>query len=613
MRILVLAKDPNFLLEIEKLAQVFKYDFLPLESVAIGDLEEETVLFIDEDMPTGMKILREIQDRQLPIKIIYLTSHLFDGQTLETLMIQYKVDAILSKPFIVNHLKAALRKVCEIDAPDTEGSLVTVLPQELLDRYEETKIGHLSKLIELAKSIGKTLDKKKLQEFKVIVHGIAGSAQSFGFAQVTRLCKNMEYRIDDEIGDDETRPVSETMASSLFLFIKVLILNFLHIYPDDELKKTSKEQAVEKCIEKTRTGVPAHERQATARPLIYMVCHDTTMIHLFQQLGDELRAEVMVETDPKTAEEQLKSGGFDPYCLVVEEYYPLHHFYGEDLIDVYLKTSQHPKPDVVMFLEKESISEQLKSLRQGITFFIKSPPTVEDVRRVVTFVINKVRHHHYKILILDDDEIACELAKEVLESKDYEVQSLTDETKLLDVLGDFDPHLLILDINLPKYRGWELLRLLRSNIRFLDLIILVFTGIEGVDTERKAMALGADEVITKPYEQDHFQALVRHLIKRSQTFRRIKLHDTVTGFYRPQAFQVALQELVAQNTDIERTGILLTLEMNGFRELPEYLKRAEIDEILITLANTLREFFHGYSLCGYMGQGKFSLLFEEVP
>jgi DNA-binding response OmpR family regulator len=113
-----------------------------------------------------------------------------------------------------------------------------------------------------------------------------------------------------------------------------------------------------------------------------------------------------------------------------------------------------------------------------------------------------------KILVVDDDPSVLLLIEFNLKQRGYSVETATDAPSALHkaLEGDFD--LLILDVMLPGFSGFQLCERLRRERRFLDTPILLVTARSQVEDFEEAAKVGATDYITKPFDP---AALVRQV------------------------------------------------------------------------------------------------------
>lgn len=105
-----------------------------------------------------------------------------------------------------------------------------------------------------------------------------------------------------------------------------------------------------------------------------------------------------------------------------------------------------------------------------------------------------------KILIVDDNLINLKLARVLLVSEGYEVQTAVDAEEALKLIEIFSPQLILMDIQLPGIDGLELTRRLKANPSTKNIIILALTAFAMKGDEEKAREAGCDGYITKPID-----------------------------------------------------------------------------------------------------------------
>lgn len=116
------------------------------------------------------------------------------------------------------------------------------------------------------------------------------------------------------------------------------------------------------------------------------------------------------------------------------------------------------------------------------------------------------------ILIVDDNATNLKLARVLLIAEGYEVRTANDAEQALDVLKDFHPQLILMDIQLPGMDGLELTRRLKADPRTRSITIVALTAYAMKGDEDKALASGCRGYISKPIDTRRFGTeVVRYL------------------------------------------------------------------------------------------------------
>lgn len=118
----------------------------------------------------------------------------------------------------------------------------------------------------------------------------------------------------------------------------------------------------------------------------------------------------------------------------------------------------------------------------------------------------------YKIMIIEDcEEIRNELSI-LLKNNNYDISAPADFNNIIDLIQIEQPHLILLDINLPCCDGFKLCTKIRS---FSSVPIIFVTSRNSDMDELLSITLGGDDFITKPYNTSILFARISSLLKRS--------------------------------------------------------------------------------------------------
>jgi len=124
------------------------------------------------------------------------------------------------------------------------------------------------------------------------------------------------------------------------------------------------------------------------------------------------------------------------------------------------------------------------------------------------------------ILIVDDERTNILYLNRIL-SADYEIFTAKDGAKGIELANEYLPDLILLDIVMPGMDGYEILSLLKTEEKTKAIPIIFITGLTGDENETKGLALGADDYISKPFNDEIVRLRVRNQIKIIKQMRTI--------------------------------------------------------------------------------------------
>jgi DNA-binding response OmpR family regulator len=118
-----------------------------------------------------------------------------------------------------------------------------------------------------------------------------------------------------------------------------------------------------------------------------------------------------------------------------------------------------------------------------------------------------------KILVVDDEPDLLDLATVRLKKLGYEIFEAVDAEEALAILQTNIPDLILLDLLLPKMQGDELCKKLKSNDKFKDVPIILFTASAiRPDLPGKIKEMKADDCIMKPFEPQELIGKIKKFI-----------------------------------------------------------------------------------------------------
>lgn len=122
-----------------------------------------------------------------------------------------------------------------------------------------------------------------------------------------------------------------------------------------------------------------------------------------------------------------------------------------------------------------------------------------------------------RILLVEDEDDIAFLIRFLLERNGFEVDHSNDGRQALErIEGGAPPTLVLMDIMLPYHDGLELVERLRSKPAWQAVPLLMLTAKARETDIVKALELGADDYVTKPFQPEELLARIRRLVRRGR-------------------------------------------------------------------------------------------------
>jgi len=121
--------------------------------------------------------------------------------------------------------------------------------------------------------------------------------------------------------------------------------------------------------------------------------------------------------------------------------------------------------------------------------------------------------HRSYILVVDDSPSVRRVVSNMLKAHNWEVQTARDGVEALEVIARQMPAAVLLDIEMPRMDGYELMATIRSQEQYQHLPLIVLTSRAATKHHQRAFQLGADAYLVKPYQDEELTSTLARLIQ----------------------------------------------------------------------------------------------------
>lgn len=176
----------------------------------------------------------------------------------------------------------------------------------------------------------------------------------------------------------------------------------------------------------------------------------------------------------------------------------------------------------------------------------------------------KGESHMFNIFIVEDDHQLAILLQEYLQRFGYNTHIVQDFERVKQEFETAAPHLVLLDVNLPKYDGYYWCRQIRS---ISTCPILFISARDGTMDQVMALENGGDDYITKPFEYDIIMAKIMSQLRRA--------YGTYAGAAGDRIFELRGLRLDKERLYLSLADDRVELSLTEVRMLDELMSRAE--------------------------------------
>lgn len=323
-------------------------------------------------------------------------------------------------------------------------------------------------------------------------HTLAGSLGSFGFSDASTQAKTIETQLK---GD---RPQLDLLTPSLALLRQILTDPI--IPPPPTLVKTSSP--------KPRSG---H---------ILVVDDDVVLAQAIAQAAQNAGLTADITPSPELARTYIAH--CRPDVILLDLSFTESAETGFELL---AELNQQPQPiRAIAFTAKESFRDRVKVARLGGCGFLHKPVSPAQVMVAVDRILNQTHTHTATILIVDDDAQLLDYLSTILQPWGFKVALLSDPQQFWQTLETTQPDLLILDIFMPEVNGIELCQVVRNDLKWSELPVLMLSAHRDTEIVQQVFWAGADDYIQKPIVEPELMARVLNRLERYR-MRQVSLRS----------------------------------------------------------------------------------------
>jgi len=123
-----------------------------------------------------------------------------------------------------------------------------------------------------------------------------------------------------------------------------------------------------------------------------------------------------------------------------------------------------------------------------------------------------VSYSGIKVVVVDDNVPMCRALVLVLEGAGCDVVAASDGFTALARIADHHPDIVFLDVTLPRLDGFQVCAVLKQNLKFSNIPVIMFSALGGLSERAKARMVGADFFLLKPLSREEIHAVIARFV-----------------------------------------------------------------------------------------------------
>lgn len=225
---------------------------------------------------------------------------------------------------------------------------------------------------------------------------------------------------------------------------------------------------------------------------------------------------------------------------------------------------------------------------------------------------------HLKILVIDDSPVSRKLVELTLCHRGYELLFARTGKEAIDAFREHQPLLVLMNWTLPDFTGEELCHEIRSASEDCHTYIIVLTGRTDKNCLVRALAAGADDYLTKPFDAGELLArigagfrlaeLCQRIAKKNVLLEELALTDGLTGLPNRRAIENWAQTQLSSAIRHGFSFWVVMADLDHFKHVNDAFGHEAGDAVLKKFAKILKSQLRDGDICGRFGGEEFLIV-----
>ncbi|MGD7035644.1 PAS domain S-box protein [Methylotuvimicrobium buryatense] len=348
-----------------------------------------------------------------------------------------------------------------------------------------------------------------------LVHGLTGSAGTFGMQALSDAARDMEIRLSDLLRSGKTPTDMEWQAVGLAF---------------DSLSRLA---SLELPTDAPSLPPPPTPKRANHSPLIDIIEDDVDQALHLQSVLQKNGFRTRVFSEPTQFQTLFTEPNAEPPAAVIMDMiFPDGNLAGAEAVSHIKNLGKDSETPVIIVSVRDDIAGRLAAFRAGASRYLVKPVNSERIVDILDALTGRHPTKPYRVLLIDDDPLIVNAHAAELQAAGMEVKTSTQPLDILNILDNFSPDVAVLDVYMPEASGPELAAIIRERDEYLHLPILFLSGETDMTQQLLALSLGGDDFLVKPVQPRHLIAAVSARARRARQNSALRLRLETTLYER---------------------------------------------------------------------------------
>ncbi len=275
--------------------------------------------------------------------------------------------------------------------------------------------------------------------------------------------------------------------------------------------------------------------------------------------------------------------------------------------------SRVPPVPIVVLSDSADLADRVEVSRLGGGVFLPKPASTARIVAALNRAIGERLHPSARVLSVDDDPSILEAIVHGLAPMGLSVRTLDDPLRFWQTLQEFQPDLILLDIDMPAVSGIDLCRVLRADPDWIQVPVVFLSARRDAETISTLFKVGGDDYLSKPIVALELGNRVRSRLERYRLLRSAAETDALTGLMnRRKVEQTVAHYLTLASRTQQFIGFVL-IDIDHFKAINDRHGHGTGDQVLRRLGQAMLQEFRGEDIVARWGGEEFFLAMYGAP
>ncbi|MBP6299005.1 MAG: twitching motility response regulator PilG [Arenimonas sp.] len=126
--------------------------------------------------------------------------------------------------------------------------------------------------------------------------------------------------------------------------------------------------------------------------------------------------------------------------------------------------------------------------------------------------MENVQLNGLRVMVIDDSKTIRRTAETLLSKEGCSVLTAVDGFEALAMISDQQPHIIFVDIMMPRLDGYQTCALIKNNQQFKNTPVIMLSSKDGLFDKARGRVVGAEQYLTKPFTRDELLSAIREFV-----------------------------------------------------------------------------------------------------